>query len=122
MLRFRQWGKELKASGPECETNFFERLQTKQLTGGWTAGGLAAERKALLGACAKPRPQAPTSWMLSLEILWSGSPERYGGARKFSRGVRKLCSNWRTLLKALARASAGISNNSRLKVTSGIRV
>ena len=47
---------------------------------------------------------------------------RHGGARRFSRGVRKLCSSCRTLISALARASGCISNNSRVKVTSGIWV
>jgi len=120
MLQFRQWGREPKANGLGCERDFCREFPATEGLGALRVRGLAAERKALLEASANTENKSPGFWMLR---LWSGaSGGRYGGARRFSSGVRKLCSNWRTLIKALARASAGISNNSRLKVTSGIRV
>ena len=49
----------------------------------------------------------------------SSSPCVYGGARRFSNGVKKLSSSFRILASALARAAGASSNTSRVKVTRG---
>jgi hypothetical protein len=46
----------------------------------------------------------------------------YGGARRCSKGLRRLCSSCRSLSRALAWASGDISNSSREKLSNGIWV
>jgi hypothetical protein len=126
-LQLRQWGKGQSPIGPvrgKIGGKPRQLINDKEPSGTWTRVEGWSERRVLLGSLRRggrqQGPPFPNCCALN-PPRWSADGG-YGGARKFSSGVRKLCSNWRTLIKALARASACISNNSRLKVTSGIRV